>query len=254
MTRKRFFRSATVVALLAAPPAAHGQAPTSGTVRESESGTRFPVVMTPPGATTSHRLMGTGIREATLFKVNVYAFGLYVDAAGARAALAAFTGRQAAVLLRDARFNRRLLDLDFGMALRLVMTRTVDGGDVADAFDDALRPRMGREGSALARLRRYLGVDAVRRGTEVVLACDAAGRMTIRVGEAERATLRIAGSLPCVVRRLPGGGSDLARRPARHSRGVRRVGGRRQAVGESRLYLRRTSFTAYTRLTVPVFS
>ncbi len=186
MTRKRFFRSATVVALLAAPPVVHGQVPTSGTVRESESGTPFPVVMTPPGATTSHRLMGTGIREATLFKVNVYAFGLYVDAAGARAALAAFTGRQAAVLLRDARFNRRLLDLDFGMALRLVMTRTVDGSDVADAFDDALRPRMGNEGPALARLRRYLGVDAVRRGTEVVFACDAAGRMTIRVGEAEQ--------------------------------------------------------------------
>ena len=207
MTRKRFVGSATVVALLAAPPVVHGQVPTSGTVRESESGTPFPVVMTPPGATTPHRLMGTGIREATIFKVNVYAFGLYVDAAVARTALAAFTGRQAAVLLRDARFNRRLLDLDFGMALRLVMTRTVEGGDVADAFDDALRPRMVRArwnadrtgapdaagvpdaagaAAALARLRRYLGVDAVRRGTEVVVSCNAEGRLTIRVGEAEQ--------------------------------------------------------------------
>ena len=30
------------------------------------------------------------------------------------------------------------------MTLRLVMTRTVDGDDVAEAFDDALRPRLVR--------------------------------------------------------------------------------------------------------------
>ena len=100
--------------------------------------------MTPPGATTAHRLVGRGIRRRTIFRVKVYAFGLYVDPAGARAALAGFAGSPARSLQRDARFRRRLLNIDFGMTLRLVMTRRVRGSDVADAFDDALRPRMAR--------------------------------------------------------------------------------------------------------------
>ena len=163
------------------------------TVREPESGTLFPVVLTPPGGTTPHRLMGTGIRQRTIFRVNVYAFGLYVDADAARAALSEFAETAAVALGRDEGFTRRLLDLDFGMALRLVMTRTVDGGDVADAFDDALRPRMPRAGpdadaaaAALARLRGYLDVDEVRRGTEIVFSCGPTGRLAMSVEDAER--------------------------------------------------------------------
>ena len=100
--------------------------------------------------------------------MNVYAFGLYVDADGARAALADFAGAAAEALGRDERFTARLLDLDFGMALRLVMTRTVSAAATwPGAFDDALRPRMPRSGrgadgdaaAALATLRGYLDVD-----------------------------------------------------------------------------------------------
>ncbi len=164
------------------------------TVREPESGTLFPVALTPPGGATPHRLMGTGIRQRTIFRVNVYAFGLYVDPDGARAALADFAGATAEALGRDQRFTRRLLDLDFGMALRLVMTRTVSGGDVADAFDDALRPRMPRAGAgaagdaaaALATLRGYLDVDEVRRDAEIVFSCGPAGRLAMTVDGGER--------------------------------------------------------------------
>ena len=166
-----------------------GGVPGPDVVVEPESGTPFPVVLAPPGAAAPHRLMGTGIRKRTIFRVQVYAFGLYVDPAGAAAALAAFAGTGAEGLERDAAFTRRLLDLDFGMALRLVMTRTVSGGDVADAFDDALRPRMPRPGAAaaaLARLRGHLDVDEVRRGAEIVFACGPAGRLATSVDGTER--------------------------------------------------------------------
>ena len=178
----------------AAPAAVAGAAIQAGaaeTVRERESGVTFPLALTPPGGATPHWLMGTGIRQRTIFRVKVYAFGLYVDADAARVALVDFAGATAEALERDQRFTRRLLDLDFGMALRLVMTRTVSGGDVADAFDEALRPRLPRAGTddaaaALARLRGHLDMGAVRRDAEIVFSCGPAGRLAMTVAGAER--------------------------------------------------------------------
>ena len=165
------------------------------TVDEPRSGTPFPLSLTPPGGTTPHWLMGTAIRQRTLFRVQIYAFGLYVDPEGARASLSRFAGVSAPTLEDDERFYRQLLDLDFDMTLRLVMTRTVDGDDVAEAFDEALRPRLVRavtdtigadERAALDRFRRYFDVDEVRTGTEVVFSCGPAGRLATSVGGDER--------------------------------------------------------------------
>ena len=195
MNMERLVGSMMLLVLFATPVSAAGRPTPPDAVREPESGTSFPIVLVPPGGTKPHRLVGTGIRQRTIFRVNVYAFGLYVDPAGAEAALAAFAGRPAAALGRDMRFSRRVLALDFGMTLRLVMTRTVAGGDVAGAFDDALRPRMAPRrqesgdadaAAALARLRSHLHIDEVARGTEIVLSCGPAGRLTTSVGQAQR--------------------------------------------------------------------
>ena len=43
-------------------------------------------------------LAGTGVRTRTMLKVKVYAFGLYVEGAGARAALAGWQGKSVAEL------------------------------------------------------------------------------------------------------------------------------------------------------------
>ena len=76
--------------------------------------------------------------------------------------------------------------------LRLVMTRTVDGGDVADAFDEALRPRMPRAGRAAdsdsaaaahARRRGYVDMDEVRRDADLVRSCR---RLAMTLDGAER--------------------------------------------------------------------
>ena len=165
------------------------------TVQEPRSGTLFPLSLTPPGGTTPHWIMGAAIRQRTIFRLKIYAFGLYVNPEGARSSLSRFTGISPSTLERDKNFYRQLLELDFAMTLRLVMLRTVDGDDVAKAFDDALRPRIARavtitnnsgELELLTRFRSYFDVDEVSTGTEIVFSCGSAGRLSTSVGEDER--------------------------------------------------------------------
>ena len=188
-------RSALVL-LVTVSVLAMAQSTAPNRVYEPRSGTPFPLSLTPPGGTTLHWIMGTGIRQRTIFRIKIYAFGLYVDPEGARASLSRFAGVSASTLERDESFYRQLLDLDFAMTLRLVMTRTLDGEDVAEAFDDALRPRMaravtdtndsGEELAALEQFRGYLNVGEVSTGTEVVFSCGPAGRLATSVGGNER--------------------------------------------------------------------
>jgi len=68
------------------------QAPMPETISEPRSGTPFPVSLTPPGGTTPHWIMGTAIRQRTIFRVKIYAFGLYIDPKSARASFSRFAG------------------------------------------------------------------------------------------------------------------------------------------------------------------
>lgn len=146
-------------------------------VVEPKSGRTFPIRLRVPGGSDLHTLAGTGIRTKTFLKVQVYAFGLYVDAPAATSALQAWAGRSARDLEQDPSFYRELLEGRFGMTLRLVMTRDVSGDDMAGAFGDALRPRVvlaarklnlpGGE-AALTRFRGYFDVEELTEGTELV--------------------------------------------------------------------------------------
>ncbi len=180
----------TVLAFLALPLAAQETAPDS--VLEPKSGVPFPTQLVAPGGTQIHRLMGTAIRVKTFLKVKVYAFGLYVDPEGARSTLSAFFDRSASTLEREDAFYRRILDMDFGMTLRLVMTRDVGGEDMADAFEGALRPRvqtaaeeMGMPGgeTALDQFRSYFSLEEMTKGAEIVFSCSPEGRLETLVKE-----------------------------------------------------------------------
>ncbi len=162
----------------------------SETVNEPSSGVPFPVEITVPGGTARHVLTGTAIRTKTFLKVKVYAYGLYVDAAGARSTLAAFTDRSASDLERDKEFYERILGQEFDMTLRLVMTRDVGGDDMADAFDGALRPRVQRAAAemnmpggeaALDQFRGYFSLDEMTKEAEIVFSCSAGGELTTSV-------------------------------------------------------------------------
>ena len=101
------------VLLVTAPVAGRSQrsAPAMAMMYEPRSRTPFPVSLISPGGTTPHWLMGTALRQRTIFRVKIYAFGLYVDPDGARASLSRFVGASLSILERDERFYRHLLDL-----------------------------------------------------------------------------------------------------------------------------------------------
>jgi hypothetical protein len=171
-----------------------GQMPAPESVREPSSQVLFPVRLTPPGGSTAQELAGMAIRTKTIFRIKVYAFGLYVDGAAARRVLSSYRGVPADRLSADRDFFRRLLALDVPMTLRLVMTRDVGGSDVASSFDDALKPRVrqaagrgmpGGDG-ALAQFRGYFNLDEVAKGTQIVFSCDAEGHLNTTVGGAAR--------------------------------------------------------------------
>ncbi len=162
----------------------------AATVEEPSSKVPFPTELTVPGGSATHVLAGTGIRVKTFLKVKVYAFGLYVEPNGARSALGAYNEMSAPTLQRDDSFYRRILDQDFAMTLRLVMTRDVGGEDMADAFDGALRPRvqqaaaeMGMPGgeAALDQFRGYFSLDEMTKEAEIVFSCSPEGRLTTSV-------------------------------------------------------------------------
>ena len=196
----RFSRFRTGIVLLMALTAPVGLATAQSSaaeVVEPESGTPFAASLVPAGASTEQQLAGMALRavEVLFFRVPVYAFGLYVDADGARAALARFANRSPDDLAGDERFYRRLLDLEFGMTLRLVMVRDVatPGEEMASAFDRSLRPRIAPYGvdepgasRALDRFRDYFDMREIETGAEFIFACTAGGRMTTSINGEER--------------------------------------------------------------------
>jgi hypothetical protein len=164
------------------------------TVNEPKSGVAFPTQLTAPGGMERHVLTGTAIRTKTFLKVKVYAYGLYVEPEGARSALGAYADQSASNLERDKEFYARILEQDFAMTLRLVMTRDVGGEDMADAFDGALRPRVQRAAqemsmpggeAALDQFRGYFSVDEMTKEAEIIFSCSPDGQLTTVVkGEA----------------------------------------------------------------------
>jgi hypothetical protein len=159
------------------------------TVNEPSSGVPFPVrVASPAGA--EHLLMGTGIRTRTFLQVKVYAFGLYVDSAGAASVLSDHAGKDLKTLQKDDVFYNDLLAFQFPMTLRLVMTRNVGGEDMAEAFDGALRPRVQRAAAernlpggeeALTTFRGYFSVGEMTKESELLFACTTDGTLYSRV-------------------------------------------------------------------------
>ncbi|MFN2567296.1 MAG: chalcone isomerase family protein [Gemmatimonadaceae bacterium] len=159
----------------------------------------FPTeLQTPAGVQV---LTGTGVRTRTMLKVKVYTFGLYVDADRARTALAAWRGKSAANLAGDASVYDELLKGSFPMTMRLVMARDVGARQMAEAFDDALAPRVaqaaqrGLPGGAEALGRfRALFTTELKNGTELLFTWTPGDKLVVsiggrRVGEIENRAL-----------------------------------------------------------------
>jgi hypothetical protein len=147
-------------------PGANGQDGTkpkevAPTVIEKETEIPFPIWMDVL-KDERHHLCGTGVREKTIFHVNVYGFGYYVDRDKAVKVLNKAGGKNMTLkkALKDQGFINKFMTGDFNKSMRWVMARDVDGEDVAEAFDDFLDPGI----RAIARDEKQLeaGLTAMR--------------------------------------------------------------------------------------------
>ena len=155
-------------------------------VTEPATQVKFPTVL--QAAAGPQALTGTGVRTRTMMKVKVYAFGLYVDEAGARTTLAAWRGKSAADLARDPALYTEILKGGFPATLRLVMTREVAADQMSDAFNEALAGRVAQAetrgmtggAAALAQFRAFFTAPLTE-GTELLFA-RSGSKLTVSIG------------------------------------------------------------------------
>ena len=110
-------------------------------------------------------LMGLGIREKTIFNVNVYSYVLYVDRAFVQKDLASYKGKKTKTVEKDKALFKTLLTQNTTKELRMRFCRNVDAEDVVEAFEDSLKPRMlklkkglkGTEADKLKTLQTFRG-------------------------------------------------------------------------------------------------
>ncbi len=183
---------------------------TPTTVKEKVTKVEFPVTLPTPGAPADAaphgalHLLGTTVREKTIFGVNVYAYGLYVDPYGAQDALReTYRWQDAKNLGKSDGFFATTLNGEFTKSLRMVFVRKVDGEDVAKAFRSDLPPRIAtaeaaakeagkdwpESTEAFETFQTYFDVDKLVKGSELVLTWHADGRISSRVLGEDQADL-----------------------------------------------------------------
>lgn len=184
-----------VAALVLAPSLATAHSPQTASIIEPQSKRAFPILLEAPGGGSTHTLAGTAIRTKTFFNVQVYAYGLYVDAEAARRTLRRWRDRSARDLGRDEAFYAELLEDNFGKTLRLVMTRDVGGDDMGEAFTDALAPRVQRYDrehntsggmGAVSEFRTYFDSEELAKETVLVVSWEPGGTLITTVAGSVR--------------------------------------------------------------------
>jgi hypothetical protein len=157
-------------------------------VKEPESGHLYDVTQVALGSEQTLALTGTGIREKTIFAVNVYSFGLYVEPTKARELLAKWKGKKLKELHKDAALYTALLDDALLKELRIKFCRDVAADDVRSAFEDSLEPRIleykeGEKGTkeeklaVLTEFRKLFTLDKVKDGNVLRFAWHPGGKL-----------------------------------------------------------------------------
>ena len=122
------------------------------TAKEGESKHRYPVTIKSTLSEADAKkegakpqdldLIGLAIREKTIFNVNVYSYVVYADSAFVAKDLAAWKGKSAKALGKDATLYKTLLSPNGTKELRMRFCRDVDAEDIVEAFEDSLEPRI----------------------------------------------------------------------------------------------------------------
>lgn len=167
--------AAAVIALLGAAAAQGGQ------VKERSTGVGFDALRSFPGAGGPLALTGTGVRKK--FGIaKVYAFAFYVDPGVAKSGLAAWSGKPAEDLAKDAALYRALNGLKGDRAGVLHFVRDVDASAMRDAMSEAMDRGMPTDDPA-RKAFLALWTDAIKTGEEVVLTFSPAGAVSLVRGD-----------------------------------------------------------------------
>lgn len=181
----------TLLALLPIAAIAQTQEPKKPvpTVLETETEIRFPIWMDLEQLKGErHHLFGTGVREKTIFRVNVYGFGWYADREAALPILRKAAGNMNLKrALKDEEFHKAFLSDKYSKSMRWVMARDVDGEDVAEAFDDILEPgirkiapdkkALDKGMAAMKQLRGYFASGQLDEDDEIIFIWETGGKL-----------------------------------------------------------------------------
>ncbi len=184
----------TVLALLPLAAFAQNQEPTkpkevAPTVIEPETDIPFPIWMDVKALDGQrHYLCGTGVREKTIFRVNVYGFGYYIDREKGLPILREAAGKLSLKqALKNKQFHKAFLSDKFNKSMRWVMARDVDGEDVAEAFDDFLDPGIRKIAPdekalqkglmAMGEMRGYFESGELEEGDELLFVWETGGQL-----------------------------------------------------------------------------
>ena len=171
--------------------------PAAPTVIETETDIPFPIWMDLKSLDGKrHHLLGTGVREKTIFQVDVYGFGWYLDRKAALPILRKAAGNMNLKrALKDEKFHKAFLSDKYSKSMRWEMARDVDGEDVAEAFDDILEPgikkiakdkkALDKGMAAMKQLRGYFASGQLDEGDEIIFIWETGGKLHTIVNDHE---------------------------------------------------------------------
>jgi len=134
-------------------------------------------------------LLGLGIREKTIFNVNVYSYVLYVDRAFVKKEFAKYKGQKLSKIKKDEELFKTLLTQNATKELRIRFCRKVDAEDVVSAFEDSLKPRIlaskvkiktteKEKLKSLEEFRAFFDLDKLKNGNELRFTWQQDGTLT----------------------------------------------------------------------------
>ncbi len=160
-------------------PSAPGGGPPASSQTEPETGHTYAAAITAYGGATgraAQQLVGVGVRKKKVMgsAIKLYTVGLYVDSAGAKAALGSADGTAAAL--------ERLMGASVAQTLRIVFeSRLINAQRLNESFDDALLKDMQAAGETdnFSKLKAGFGKIDLKPGVQILISITEDGIISV---------------------------------------------------------------------------
>jgi len=157
------------------------------TVKEAATGLEFSAEFCPRDKSNCSQVAGLGVRAKRILglkNINVYAVGLYVDAAGVRSKLGKYKGRDAEELVKSSNMYK---DFVASSGVEKTLRLIINYGNISsDTFSNALKERMEpglKSAGELKTMEKFTNLFTdvkFRKGLDITFTC-AGDTMTTRI-------------------------------------------------------------------------